>query len=110
MMLQEKHQSSLSDLACGLRVSAPTMTGIVDRLVKTGYAKRIPSREDRRVINVVLSAKGIKFAKEIRGMVKKNWKLLLSKLPLSDCENYISILGKIQSSLDDVQAMGKKNV
>ena len=59
MALQEKEGCSFSDLNQILHVSAPTVTGIIDRLEKIGYVKRIHSKEDRRVINIELTEKGL---------------------------------------------------
>ncbi len=56
---------NMKELAENLEVSYPTVTGIVDRLVRNGYAKRSNSTEDRRVIHVELSEKGLKTVKKI---------------------------------------------
>jgi DNA-binding MarR family transcriptional regulator len=52
-------------LADALRVKPPTMTGILDTLEKNNMINRIPSNQDRRVINVNLSKNGIKTVKKI---------------------------------------------
>jgi DNA-binding MarR family transcriptional regulator len=52
-------------LADALRVKPPTMTGILDTLEKNNMINRIPSIQDRRVINVNLSKNGIKTVKKI---------------------------------------------
>jgi len=80
-------------------VSAPTVTGIVDRLEKGGYARRVPNKEDRRVINIELTDNGLKFEKQIRTHIQKKWAQMLSKLSKADCENYLKVLKKIQNQL-----------
>ncbi len=97
--LQEKGDCSFSELSAELHVAAPTVTGIIDRLEKGGYVKRIPSKTDRRVINVALTGKGAKFCKEVNSIIQKRWENILSKLSNTDCENYLKIMKKIQEQL-----------
>ena len=99
MTLYEKTPTRLTDLSNKLGVAAPTITGIVDRLEKAGYVKRIPDKEDRRVINVDLTEKGIKLAKQLRATIKNKWQGMLAKLPHDDSENFLNILKKVQQSL-----------
>jgi MarR family transcriptional regulator, organic hydroperoxide resistance regulator len=58
-------QCSMKDLAVSLRVSYPTVTGVIDRLERHGYVTRLRNNLDRRVVNVKLSDKGLKMAKKI---------------------------------------------
>lgn len=48
----------VGDLASTLGVSTPTVTGIIDRLVKQGAVNRDHSIEDRRVVTCTLSPAG----------------------------------------------------
>ena len=84
MVLQERESCSFSDLSQMLKVSAPTVTGIIDRLEKAEYVLRVPSKEDRRVIHIELTAKGDKFGKQIRQHVKEKWAQMLSKVSKTD--------------------------
>ena len=70
MTLSEQSPVRLSQLSKKLQISAPTVTGIVDRLEKSGFVKRIPDMEDRRVINVDLTAKGHQIAKKLKMTLK----------------------------------------
>jgi len=97
--LAEKAPIRLSMLSKKLSISAPTVTGIVDRLEKLGYVKRVPDRADRRAINVDLTDKGKNIAKKLRATIKRKWKGLLMQLPKRDQENYVRILGKIQRTI-----------
>jgi DNA-binding MarR family transcriptional regulator len=97
--LAERAPVRLSDLSRRMNISAPTVTGIVDRLEKLGYVKRVPDRTDRRAINVDLTAKGKNIARKLRATLKRKWKGLLIQLPKRDQENYVRILGKIQRTM-----------
>ncbi len=49
---------TMSELSRQLLVSSGNVTGLVDRLVRSGYVVRQPCPEDRRVLRVALSDKG----------------------------------------------------
>lgn len=99
MTLTEKAPVRLSELSKRMNISAPTVTGIVDRLEKLGYVKRIPDGKDRRAINVGLTGKGKNIAKKLKATLKRKWKGLLIKLPKRDQEHYGRILRNIQGTL-----------
>ena len=99
MTLYEKSPCQLNELRKKLGITAPTVTGIVDRLEKLGYVKRIHDKNDRRVINVDLTSKGRKIAKKLKTTIKKKWVSLLAKLVKKDQENYVRILRKIQRGI-----------
>ena len=89
----------LSELSQKLNISAPTVTGIVDRLEKLAYVRRIPDREDRRAINVDLTPKGRALAMKFKATIKSKWKELLAQLPEREQEEYVAILRKIQKDI-----------
>jgi len=99
MTLTEKAPVRLSTLGKRMNISSPTVTGIVDRLEKLGYVKRIPDRGDRRAINVDLTVKGKNLAKKLKTTLKRKWKGLLIMLPKRDQEHYGRILRKIQGNI-----------
>lgn len=99
MTLYEKKSCHIRDLSQELHISAPTATGIIDRLEKSGCVKRAPDSKDRRAINIMLTKKGIRFARSLRLTIRKRWQSILKKLPSKDSENYLRILKKIQESL-----------
>lgn len=99
MTLYEKAPIRLNELSTKLNISAPTVTGIVDRLEKSGYAKRLPDKEDRRAIKVDLTSKGMNIAKKLRTTIEGQWEEILNKLSQKDRELYLEILSKIQRSL-----------
>lgn len=52
------------------------ITGVIDRLEKAGYAKRVPNLKDRRVILVVLTPKAEKIKKLFSPLSQKIEKVL----------------------------------
>ena len=49
---------AVGQLAVRLQVNHNSAVGLVTRLVKQGYARRQPSKEDQRRVHVMLTAKG----------------------------------------------------
>ena len=99
MLLQEKGPCHFSVLGTALNVAAPTVTGIIDRLEKGCYVKRVPDQNDRRAINIVLTSKGTVIAKKLRKTIEGRWAEVLSPLPLEEQENYLRILKQIQGNI-----------
>ena len=99
MTLTEKSPVRLSELSKRMNISGPTVTGLVDRLERSGLVKRIPDKGDRRAINVDLTTKGKNIARKLRSTLKRKWKGLLITLPKKDQENYARILRKIQGNM-----------
>ncbi|MDP2654742.1 MAG: MarR family transcriptional regulator [Candidatus Omnitrophota bacterium] len=99
MILHEQKTCRVSELSSLMKVSVPTVTGLIDRMARAGYAKRIPDREDRRVIHIVLTPKGVSVAKKLRKTIQDRWQGVVEKLPAEDAENYLRILKRIQGLL-----------
>jgi DNA-binding MarR family transcriptional regulator len=51
---------SISELAVELKLTKPTVTVLVDKLVSKSYIKRVPSDKDKRSLHLHLAKKGMK--------------------------------------------------
>jgi DNA-binding MarR family transcriptional regulator len=69
--LQKNDGSSLTQISQGLMLENPTVTGLIDRLEKSGYVKRSDHPDDRRVYLVYLTKMGNRIAKKGLPIVKK---------------------------------------
>lgn len=58
--LLERDGQMLSELAAQMHVTAPTITGLTDRLVKRDLIERKPDPSDRRVVRASLTAAGVR--------------------------------------------------
>ncbi|OGX37166.1 MAG: hypothetical protein A3D87_07450 [Omnitrophica WOR_2 bacterium RIFCSPHIGHO2_02_FULL_50_17] len=99
MTLYEREPVRLSQLGRELHISAPTTTGIVDRLEKGGYARRLPDLKDRRAVLVALTPRGKAIAKTFRETIQHRWEEILEKLPPQDGAQYLRILRKIKGAI-----------
>ena len=69
--LQKKDGLSLTEISAGLMLENPTVTGLIDRLEKSGYVKRSDHPSDRRVYLVYLTEKGSMVAKRALPIIKR---------------------------------------
>lgn len=69
--LQKNDGSSLTQISQGLMLENPTVTGLIDRLEKSGYVERTDDPYDRRVYLIYLTEKGNKVASQALPIVKK---------------------------------------
>lgn len=59
-MIGNNEAKNMSTVAKGLKVTVGTLTIAVNNLVKKGYVQRVRSEQDRRVVLISLTAKGLK--------------------------------------------------
>ena len=64
----ENKRVTINDLARSLLIKHNSAVGLVDRLVKEGLVARVASREDRRKVELRLSAKGRRVLSKLAGM------------------------------------------
>jgi len=99
--LTHSGETKMKDLAGFMKVSTAAMTGIVERLVRDGYTRRLYEPKDRRIIKVDLTAKGqellSKIRKQRRGLILR----VFSKIPEKEREDYLRILKKISEALKE---------
>ena len=99
--IEEYGGCTLTQLRKEMHVSAPTISGITERLVRDGYITRSVDLNDRRIKNVVLTKKGKKCLEKFRTHIKNRWKQILNKIPMETAQGVMSVLGQITKGLKD---------
>ncbi len=89
----------MKDVASFMKVSMPAITGIVNRLVNSGYALRIFDNSDRRIIKVQITSKGEALVKKISQDRRNLTIKIFDKIPQEDRENYLRILSRVRDVL-----------
>lgn len=91
-VLWKKDAIPISELARRTLLSKSTLTSMLDRLEKTGYIIRIPSKEDRRIILIKRTEKDksleSKYARVSNEMTKMFYDGFTPK-EIDDFENYL---------------------
>ncbi|MGD0854939.1 MAG: MarR family transcriptional regulator [Dehalococcoidia bacterium] len=103
-MLANNAIMTTSEIGRKLGVSKPNVTSLLDKLVKKGYIERLPDVNDRRVINIAVTAKGRRFIARRIQVLRKAMKGNLSILEYDEIEALSSALGTVRniiSRMDD---------
>jgi len=98
-MLDRSGGSNMSDLARHMDVTTAAMTGIVDRMVRDGYVARSSDPDDRRVINIKLTVKGVRVARMIHAHRQQMTIKLFGVLSQAEREEYLRLLTRIKDSI-----------
>lgn len=89
----------MTDIANFMRFSTPAATGIVERLVKSGYVMREPDINDRRIVRIKVTHKGLSLMKRLsddrRRVMIDTFGLLSDK----DRQDYLRVLTRIKNIL-----------
>ncbi|MBU3758757.1 MAG: MarR family transcriptional regulator [Candidatus Omnitrophica bacterium] len=97
MAVRSQKKRSMSDLAGDMKVSMPTVTGIIERLVRLGYVRRVQDAGDRRRISVEATAQGDQFIRDFQKAAAHRWSPVLETLDEAECRTLHKILLKLQA-------------
>lgn len=102
VMLHTNGTCSMNSLASKMQVQLPTMSGMVNRLVKSDYLTRIVKEEDRRHVWISLTPKGKDFLEQFQGILRKRWEDVLAILDEREVKKFYLIVDKLIKKLGDV--------
>lgn len=81
-----------------------TLTGIIDRLERDGYVKRIPSPDDKRATLISRTGKDEIFKSKIPEVSKQQNKLFYKGFSTSEIKNFENYLKRILQNCKDAEA------
>ena len=99
-VIREHEAMSLKEIAEATRVSAPSASAMVDRLVDIGVVTRVPSTTDRREVRIALSSDGKATVDAMEGQLLQAILDILEKLGTENARQWCEVYGKIQDILD----------
>jgi len=98
----DKHgETRMSDLAGLMNVTTAAITGIADRMVRDGYLVRASDPEDRRIVKVKLTAKGISIAQKADDHKKKMMMKMFGMISEGERKEYLKILEHIHDHITE---------
>ena len=86
-------------IARNLGVSMPTATGLINRLARAGYVRRVASPADRRQVMVELTAKGQGRVRQLQEAVQRRWSDVLRSLAPRELEAFHHVVTKLHQQL-----------
>jgi DNA-binding MarR family transcriptional regulator len=90
---------SMSDIGKCLSMPKPHITVIVDKLIEEGYVERQSDPADRRIVNILLSEKGVADFELIKQTVSENLKSKLVLLSGDELEILSSATQQVKEIL-----------
>ncbi len=78
--LKRNGMQSMSDIGKCLAMPKPHVTVIVDKLIEEGFVERQNDPNDRRIINISITDKGMEVFHEIKKTLAENMKIKLLNL------------------------------
>jgi DNA-binding MarR family transcriptional regulator len=78
--LKRNGMQSMSDIGKCLSMPKPHVTVIVDKLIDEELVERQSDPGDRRIVNILLTEKGLEVFESIKHEISENLKIKLSKL------------------------------
>jgi DNA-binding MarR family transcriptional regulator len=93
--------TKVQDIACRMISPVPDTTRLIDRLEQKGLASRTRSKEDRRVVRVVISKKGAKLLQKVDPAMRAINKKLVGHMKDKDLTKLNSLLSQVREALQD---------
>lgn len=90
---------TLGEIGERLMVTGGNITGVMDRLEKSGFVYRDRDKDDRRIIRAKLTPKGMLLHKDILPIFQKKWKEIAGILNLDEQRQLNRLLKKFSHGL-----------
>ncbi len=87
--------SKMSGIAEKMNMADSTLTGIVDNLVKKKFVERKRTEQDRRVVKICLTEKGIKVFENLNRISIDIFKDMLTALDEEEQDTFVTLFRKI---------------
>jgi DNA-binding MarR family transcriptional regulator len=92
-------KQKMGEISVRMGLSKPLVTQHVNRLVETGYFSRFPDADDRRIVRIGITARGIRYAKEISAFYFEKGMKALSLLSEKDIHLFTQSLETVKEIL-----------
>lgn len=86
----------------------PAITGLIDRLEKAGLVARERSAEDRRVVYVAITARGLKLLADLDRPVLELHRQLMGHMSEAELRELVRLLEKVRAPLADADAAARR--
>ena len=98
-LLRAKKECKMGEISKALGVTKSAVTGITDRLIKSGLLRRSRSKSDRRVVYITLAPKGVNLSRQLRDFNLRVVSNLFSNISHGERSSYLAILRKVRKNI-----------
>ena len=95
--LHNKKNTTMKSMADYLYIKPSSATPVIENLVKKGSLKRVPKKDDRRVVYIELTLKGSKSLQKKYKNIHRTMGKIFGELNDKDKKNLIEIFEKIHA-------------
>ncbi len=99
--LSRRNNCPMNKLARSFGISRPAATGLMDRLIAQGLAKRADDPKDRRIVRVSITPKGKRIVSNIWEEKRRTFSAVFGKISENDRTAYLKILERVVETLAD---------
>jgi DNA-binding MarR family transcriptional regulator len=92
---------SMGELSRFLDVPLSTATRMMDWLVKSGYAERLPDPQDRRVVRVGLTQNGRQIYQGVNAMMRAQVEKWLRNFTREECQIMTALLKRLVETIEE---------
>lgn len=100
----------MTEIAEHLRIPLNTVTGVVNRLEKKEIILRERSKEDKRIVTIVLTDKGKIFLKKEMKELERYFSKVMNSLTEQEKETLSNVVGKVFRILQEEKPKVEKKV
>lgn len=110
LVLILRNSQPISMIGGWLGISRPNMTAVLDKLIAHGYIERRSSTEDRRIIDISITAEGRRYMEACKTEARESVKKRLSTLSTEDIDSLYASLENIRLILMKLSGMNDDNI
>lgn len=99
MGLENHHSLRMKDIATMVGLAPSTITQMMDSLVERGYIERIPSDQDRRSINLVLTPSGTAIAQALKREAERVFERITEEIGEAETTQLLTLIKKVNTIL-----------
>ncbi len=100
LLIDKRSEITMTELAEYIHAPMSTATGIIDRLVKNGYIKRERSEEDRRIVVLKLSEKGLQEITRLKELISSYISKVAGSLTQDEIQVLTGVISKVINILN----------
>lgn len=98
-IIRRKECPKMTDIAGELDVTLSNVTGMIDRLIESGYVERVDDPQDRRIVRIHLTVKGKNITQKAFEQRKRCLEQVFEKLSLEDQKILLRITEKLAEAI-----------
>jgi DNA-binding MarR family transcriptional regulator len=102
VLSRQREPLSMGELSEALAVPLSTATRMVDWLVESGYARRLPDPDDRRIVRVALTVTGRELYQTISEFIRLRVEQILRRFTAEERKELTLLLRKLVVALEEL--------